>query len=212
MPSLDKGSESFRAAARLPSARRREGLNHSTGTISGVAAVYNQHGYLEEKRQALERPTEKVLVISVGCGSFVVVSYDEDTTWFGRISRASSVFPFRHDTTAQCAPILTFVSKSSRISSALSKSRRLTERSRRSPNSRCVVPFNVSPTFEAPFVARKLFFRISGRRSESCAITSLISFNFCRAKTDSATDLHLFQNIGRYKQREGRPSGRQGFL
>ncbi len=29
-------------------------LNHSTGTISGVAAVYNRHGYLEEKRQALE--------------------------------------------------------------------------------------------------------------------------------------------------------------
>jgi integrase len=29
-------------------------LNHKTGTISGVAAVYNRHGYAEEKRAALE--------------------------------------------------------------------------------------------------------------------------------------------------------------
>jgi len=29
-------------------------LNHQSGTISGVAAVYNRHGYLEEKRLALE--------------------------------------------------------------------------------------------------------------------------------------------------------------
>ena len=29
-------------------------LNHSTGTISGVAAVYNRFGYAEEKRAALE--------------------------------------------------------------------------------------------------------------------------------------------------------------
>jgi integrase len=28
-------------------------LNHKTGTISGVAAVYNRHGYAEEKREAL---------------------------------------------------------------------------------------------------------------------------------------------------------------
>jgi integrase len=29
-------------------------LNHSKGEVSGVAAVYNRHGYLPEKRQALE--------------------------------------------------------------------------------------------------------------------------------------------------------------
>jgi integrase len=29
-------------------------LNHSTGTVSGVAAVYNRYGYLDEKRDALE--------------------------------------------------------------------------------------------------------------------------------------------------------------
>lgn len=29
-------------------------LNHRTGTISGVAAVYNRYGYDREKRQALE--------------------------------------------------------------------------------------------------------------------------------------------------------------
>jgi integrase len=29
-------------------------LNHSTGAISGVAAVYNRYGYAEEKREALE--------------------------------------------------------------------------------------------------------------------------------------------------------------
>jgi integrase len=29
-------------------------LNHSSGTISGVAAIYNRHGYEKEKKQALE--------------------------------------------------------------------------------------------------------------------------------------------------------------
>lgn len=28
-------------------------LNHASGTIRGVAAVYNRHGYQEEKRHAL---------------------------------------------------------------------------------------------------------------------------------------------------------------
>ena len=36
-------------------------LNHVSGTISGVAAVYNRHGYEAEKREALER-WEKVLI------------------------------------------------------------------------------------------------------------------------------------------------------
>lgn len=35
-------------------------LNHKTGIVSGVAAVYNRHAYLDEKREALERWTEKV--------------------------------------------------------------------------------------------------------------------------------------------------------
>jgi integrase len=30
-------------------------LNHQAGVISGVAAVYNRHGYEAEKREALER-------------------------------------------------------------------------------------------------------------------------------------------------------------
>ncbi len=29
-------------------------LNHASGAISGVAAVYNRHGYTEEKRRALD--------------------------------------------------------------------------------------------------------------------------------------------------------------
>lgn len=29
-------------------------LNHRSGTISGVAAVYNRYAYLDEKRAALE--------------------------------------------------------------------------------------------------------------------------------------------------------------
>jgi integrase len=40
-------------------------LNHRTGVISGVAAVYNRYGYAEEKRDALERWAQWVLRISV---------------------------------------------------------------------------------------------------------------------------------------------------
>jgi integrase len=36
-------------------------LGHQTGTISGVAAIYNRHGYLAEKREALERWAREVL-------------------------------------------------------------------------------------------------------------------------------------------------------
>ena len=35
-------------------------LNHSSGTISGVAAVYNRYGYEGEKRDALEQWSVKV--------------------------------------------------------------------------------------------------------------------------------------------------------
>ena len=29
-------------------------LNHKSGVLSGVAAIYNRHDYLEEKKRALE--------------------------------------------------------------------------------------------------------------------------------------------------------------
>ncbi|MEM6382000.1 MAG: tyrosine-type recombinase/integrase [Pseudomonadota bacterium] len=35
-------------------------LNHKTGIVSGVAAVYNRHAYLDEKREALELWAERV--------------------------------------------------------------------------------------------------------------------------------------------------------
>jgi integrase len=38
-------------------------LNHVSGQISGVAAVYNRHGYEAEKREALEQWAEQVVVL-----------------------------------------------------------------------------------------------------------------------------------------------------
>ena len=38
-------------------------LNHQSGQISGVAGVYNRYGYLDEKREALEKWSESLLVI-----------------------------------------------------------------------------------------------------------------------------------------------------
>jgi hypothetical protein len=35
-------------------------LNHVSGEISGVAAVYNRHGYDAEKREALEKWSDQV--------------------------------------------------------------------------------------------------------------------------------------------------------
>lgn len=35
-------------------------LNHKTGIVSGVAATYNRHAYMEEKREALEQWAKKV--------------------------------------------------------------------------------------------------------------------------------------------------------
>ena len=35
-------------------------LNHVSGTISGVAAVYNRYGYDDEKRDALEQWGERL--------------------------------------------------------------------------------------------------------------------------------------------------------
>jgi integrase len=41
-------------------------LNHQSGVISGVAAIYNRHSYQDEKRQALETWSDHVsnLVLS----------------------------------------------------------------------------------------------------------------------------------------------------
>ena len=38
-------------------------LNHSSGTISGVAAVYNRFQYLDEMRDALEKWSEHVMAL-----------------------------------------------------------------------------------------------------------------------------------------------------
>jgi integrase len=38
-------------------------LNHKSGIVSGVAAVYNRHAYLDEKREALHLWTKRVLTI-----------------------------------------------------------------------------------------------------------------------------------------------------
>jgi hypothetical protein len=35
-------------------------LNHKTGTISGVAAIYNRHEYADEKRSALNQWADHV--------------------------------------------------------------------------------------------------------------------------------------------------------
>jgi hypothetical protein len=34
---------------------RRQRVNHVSGSIRGVALVYNRHSYLEERRAALEK-------------------------------------------------------------------------------------------------------------------------------------------------------------
>ena len=39
-------------------------LNHKSGTIKGVAAVYNRYAYLDERREALEKWEGHVLAIT----------------------------------------------------------------------------------------------------------------------------------------------------
>jgi integrase len=38
-------------------------LNHKSGIVSGVAAIYNRHAYQDEKREALERWAERLLSV-----------------------------------------------------------------------------------------------------------------------------------------------------
>jgi hypothetical protein len=39
-------------------------LNHKSGIVSGVAAIYNRHAYQDEKREALEKWSEKLSQIA----------------------------------------------------------------------------------------------------------------------------------------------------
>lgn len=39
-------------------------LNHKTGIVSGIAAVYNRHAYLDEKREALDRWADHVINVA----------------------------------------------------------------------------------------------------------------------------------------------------
>jgi hypothetical protein len=47
-------------------------LNHTAGTIRGVAAVYNRHAYLDERRTALEDWARRVDVLVNGTPSNLV--------------------------------------------------------------------------------------------------------------------------------------------
>lgn len=40
-------------------------LNHSTGTLGGVAGIYNRHGYLDEMRDALQQWSERLMSLVV---------------------------------------------------------------------------------------------------------------------------------------------------
>jgi hypothetical protein len=42
-------------------------LNHKTGIVSGVAAVYNRYAYVDEKREALERWANRVEEMTTTC-------------------------------------------------------------------------------------------------------------------------------------------------
>jgi hypothetical protein len=42
-------------------------LNHKTGIVSGVAAVYNRYAYVDEKREALERWANRVEELTATC-------------------------------------------------------------------------------------------------------------------------------------------------
>ena len=48
-------------------------LNHRCGQISGVAAVYNRHSYLPEKRKAIEPWSAHVLHLAGGAADNVVL-------------------------------------------------------------------------------------------------------------------------------------------
>jgi hypothetical protein len=49
-------------------------LNHRSGAISGVAAIYNRHSYLPEKRHALEAWAAHVMGLVSGPAASNVVA------------------------------------------------------------------------------------------------------------------------------------------
>jgi hypothetical protein len=49
-------------------------LNHRSGAISGVAAIYNRHSYLPEKRHALEAWASHVMGLAHGPAESTVVT------------------------------------------------------------------------------------------------------------------------------------------
>jgi hypothetical protein len=44
-------------------------LNHKSGIVSGVAAVYNRYAYVDEKREALERWANRVEEMTGACSA-----------------------------------------------------------------------------------------------------------------------------------------------
>jgi integrase len=43
------------AALNMPPHVTERLLNHASGTISGVATIYNRHGYMQEMREAISK-------------------------------------------------------------------------------------------------------------------------------------------------------------
>lgn len=59
-------------------------LNHKTGIVSGVAATYNRHAYLDEKREALELWANKVKDLVDPAGESIGRNQKEDIRIAGR--------------------------------------------------------------------------------------------------------------------------------
>ncbi len=55
MHDLRRTAASGMARAKVPPYVVEKVLNHISGTISGVAAVYNRYAYDEEKKEALDK-------------------------------------------------------------------------------------------------------------------------------------------------------------
>lgn len=71
-------------------------LNHKTGIVSGVAAIYNRHAYLDEKREALEQWAEQMRAMVAQAPSRRNASWHHIRQWF----RSIPVYRYR---TAQLA-------------------------------------------------------------------------------------------------------------
>jgi integrase len=65
-------------------------LNHKSGLVSGVAAIYNRHNYFDEKRQALEKWARELAAIAG-----IAVGGDDDRDQEGLFREAASGFPDR---------------------------------------------------------------------------------------------------------------------